>query len=88
MGTKKIFVYITKYALTKGIYGEFGTLTNNGSLVSSTNYFESTIFKKSEFKLSYEDALKDAEEKRKRKLISLQKQMEKLKVLKFEKEGD
>lgn len=80
-------IYITKYALTKGILeypGEFESEYN--SWVCYDNGFPNGkwLFSYNDGYLNKEDALENAEKKRTAKLKSLQRQIEKLNQLKFE----
>lgn len=85
---QKITVYVTKYALTSGIkkcIGEdisdkydkkyFRGITDGGVY---NDYYHG-----SEFHYTEEEALKDAESRRLRKIESLKKQISKLEKLKF-----
>lgn len=75
-------VYITKYALTKGVFEI--TASNIGSegmikdVANNYNYYL-----KGDWYENIEDAKKDAEQRRRKKIISLQKQIDKLNKLKF-----
>lgn len=77
-------VYITKYALTKGIQESNGKIDNYrfipehyGRISYSWNY-------KPDWHIFKEDAIKQAEKMRLSKIISLKKQLNKLENLKFE----
>ncbi|MFU9138489.1 hypothetical protein [Erwinia tasmaniensis] len=75
--------YITKYALTKGIYEAQGRLSE---------YFPDMFIEEhyrqhhhgNDWHITLEDAISRAEEMRIKKLQSLDKQMKKLSALKFE----
>ena len=79
-------IYITKYALSKGILekeariGDYG----NGHLRAFVNGDYSSYGIGSEAFFTKEDALKNAEKRRLKKIESLKKQIEKLEVLRFE----
>lgn len=76
-------VFITKYALTKGIYEvEVNTTRNKDRVLVSDSYYPQ-YFYGNEFHLTMEEAKKDAEKRRLEKIQSLEKQIEKLKNLKF-----
>lgn len=84
-----IVVWITKYALTKGIYSlevEKSHITDSDlvsyrtdSSMGCTEYFH-----KKDYSHTKEEAVKIAEEMRIRKLKSLDKQIKKISALKFE----
>ena len=75
--------WITKYALTRGIYQEIGELRST----CGPDYFsvidKHQIFYKGDYFYSKEDAIKNAKEKRKKKITSLEKQIVKLGNLEF-----
>jgi len=80
-------VYITKYALTQGIYeteaeecgAEFKGMIRTGKEYSSYYHGEGKDWHRTR-----EGAIKRAEEMRERKIQSLRKQIQKLENLKFE----
>ena len=78
-------VYITKYALTTGLMEADMELLNDGKHCHGkpSGYHYNTSFFGNDFHLSKEDALKDCEKRRITKIKSLEKNIEKLKVLKF-----
>jgi hypothetical protein len=83
--TQKVF--ITKYALTNGIEEvEMDVSLNDGNFKKKCygkyNGF-SQGFYNDDFHLTKEEALKDAEERRKKKIESLKKQITKLERLSF-----
>lgn len=82
-----VTIYITKYALTAGIYKREGKLfspSNGGySYKIDSGYYESTVYGK-DVHLTEEDAMSRAEEIRITKLKSLDKQMKKVSAMKFE----
>lgn len=81
-------VWITKYALTKGIEekeavecpGFEGMIRVNGCSVFASNYHGEG----DEWHRNHDLALKQAEEMRQKKIASLKKQIEKLEKLRFE----
>ena len=86
-------VYITKYALTDGIY-ECETDDNRNFLSSYTDgsdetksvwipRFRGSLFTKSEWSGSADLAIKRAEKMRDDKIVALKKQIEKLSKMKF-----
>ena len=81
-------VFITKYALTSGIEeAEMDVKLNNPNFKKSCyGKFKgfSQGFYNDDFHLTKEDALKDAEKRRKKKIESLKKQISKLEQLSFE----
>jgi hypothetical protein len=78
-------VFVTKYALTAGIIEcELDVKPNNlegGGILPNSDYY--SWFGKGEFHSTKEEALKDCEKRRFRKLVSLEKQMSKLQKLTF-----
>ena len=82
MGEK---VYITKYALTQGIYEmEVHRMSEDGSSVYGKAWNEAYHGNGKEWCRTKEEAIKRAEEMRIKKIESLEKQIKKLKGLKFE----
>lgn len=77
-------VYITKYALSSGIFEAEGELSQHDS-----NYFRVPgaymSFDSSEWHRSFESAVSKAEEMRKKKIASLQNQVVKLQKMTFDK---
>lgn len=79
-------VWITKYALTKGIIETEAKLTSKDS-VSVTEFdprLEMHWFYKGDWHKDKESAIKRAEEMRKKKIESLKKQIKKLEKMRFE----
>lgn len=80
-------IWITKYALTMGIYpleALDARSTRDTAWVEGTGPNEyDQVFHKKEFYHSREDAVARAEELRVKKIKSLEKQIAKLKALKF-----
>ena len=82
MGNK---VYITKYALTQGIYEmNVDHMSDDGDTVYGKAWNEFYHGNGKEWHYTKEGAIKRAEELRIKKIQSLKKQIEKLKSLKFE----
>ncbi|MCL1655458.1 hypothetical protein M2T79_02535 [Elizabethkingia miricola] len=79
---ERVIVYVTKYALTKGIL-EMECLLVSNNMIKTTNKY-SQYFHLNEWFLSKEDAIKKAEQMRDKKLESLNKQVNKLTKLNFE----
>lgn len=82
MNKRRFNVWITKYALTKGIYEKEVQETNFKDMVSVPNSIES--FHKPHWHESKEEALKQAETMRAKRIISLKKEVRKLEDLKFQ----
>ena len=78
-------VYITKYALTQGIIkvDDVTTNTPDGS-VRIPDWGCTTRFHKEQWHLTKADAIKKAESMRDNKITSFEKQLVKLKAMKFE----
>ena len=79
-------VWITKYALTKGIIEADGELTSSES-VSILNRglsLPTHWFYKGDWHSDKQTAIKKAEEMRQNKIVSLKKQIEKLEGMRFE----
>ena len=78
-------VWISKYALTQGIYEmEIDHMSEDGRAVYGKAWTEAYHGEGREWHRTKEDAVKRAEEMRIRKIKSLEKQIEKIKSLKFE----
>lgn len=79
-------VYITKYALTSGVIMCEMELKNNGKSCygKPTGYEYHTSFFANEFHLTKESAIEDIEKRRKSKIESLKKQIDKLENFKIE----
>lgn len=82
MNNEKIKAFITKYALTGGIKEVEGTISEHGYLHVKDIY---SSFSRKEYFFTREEALKDAEERRKKKIKSLEKQIAQMQNMKFEK---
>lgn len=84
MKEDKIFktVFITKYWQTKGIYKINVELKNN--LAYQRDNFIFNVFSKKDYFLTREEAEKDCEERRVKKLQSLEEQIQKLNKLNFQ----
>ncbi len=78
-------VWITKYALTKGIYEVIGEL-EEGYFKFNTNY-GLICFPSDQFALTHEMAIQKAEKMRADKIERLQKSITKLEKLSFRKAG-
>ena len=80
-------VFISKYALTSGIQEAEMYVTLNDTHFKKKCYGKfkgfSQGFYNDDFHLTKEDALKDAEKRRKKKVESLKKQIEKLENMSF-----
>jgi hypothetical protein len=75
----KIKVYITKYALTKGIIEASIPDPAEGVII----YFKGKRFKQPEWHLSQSEAITEAEIMRKRKIVALRKSISKLEAKSF-----
>ena len=86
MNERNIKVWITRYALTEGIFSCLATLEHNASgrqfvsLKRSSSHYSECFFG-NDWHLSYEDAIMQAEKMRIAKIVSLQKQIKKLDAL-------
>ena len=78
-----IKAWITKYALTKGIYQEIGSIksTVGPDYFSVIDRFQ--IFTQGEYFESKQDAIENSEQRRVKKLASLKKQMDKIGKIEF-----
>jgi len=74
-------VYITKYALTKGILIKESEISSNTDDMIRVNGLE--FYHKPEWHLNEKDAIQQAEKMRSIKISSLEKQLEKIKKLNF-----
>lgn len=73
-------IWVTKYALTRGIQHEKAKLQAGGRVAfTSTNYY-----KNSEFEFTEQQAVDRAELMRRKEIASLQNKLERLNKLKFE----
>lgn len=82
-------VWITKYALTKGIIeAETDKISNDGFChaywIDKNGYKCNSFFHPKYFEKDKESAVSKAEEMRQKKIASLKKQIEKLEKMKFE----
>lgn len=75
--------YITKYALTEGIQEKEGDISKSYPTMFRGEGFGNTFHGK-DWHLNREDALKQAEAMRLKKIASLKKQIQKLENLKFD----
>lgn len=83
MSNQKVF--ITKYALTKGILEEVLDLKEDGKSCwgKPKGWAFNDVFYGDDFHLTIEEAKKDSETRRLKKIESLKKQMKKLEKLSF-----
>lgn len=79
---EQITAYVTKYALTKGITEQKGEISSYDTFGYKVNGWYSSVIK-NDYSLTLEDAKKQAEQKRLKKIASLEKQIQKLKKLSF-----
>lgn len=82
MEEKIITAFVTKYALTRGIV-EISSRLRVGSDLITTNEEYPQYLHKGDWFSTEEEAKVDAENRRKKKIASLKKQIEKLEKLKF-----
>jgi len=82
MEEKTITAYITKYALTRGIVAITSRLRVGSDLITTNEKYPQYLHKGNWFSTE-EEAKVDAENRRKKKIASLKKQIEKLEKLKF-----
>jgi hypothetical protein len=76
-------VFITKYALTKGIYELKVTINGNIASGVKNQYLDVFTQKGKDWFENYNDACAYAEKLKNKKIKSLEKQIEKLKNMKF-----
>lgn len=76
-------VWITKYALTKGIIETEGKQNSGTSYTITSGEYRNSWFHQTDVALSEEDAKKRAEEMRLKKIESLKKQIAKYEHMKF-----
>jgi hypothetical protein len=83
MTNEEAVVYVTKYALTEGILQKVGVICHD---VSSDMFRWSSLgtCHKGDWWRTKEEAVKKAEEMKRKKILSLKKQIQKLENLKFE----
>lgn len=80
-------VYVTRYALSRGIFTIFAEITENGyarEWSRNPRVCGVRFLTKNDYAVTAEDAVKQAEEKRIKKLKSLDKQAKKIAALNFE----
>jgi hypothetical protein len=78
----KRLVYITKYALTRGIFSAQADIKSLRMCTIGED-FNILIYHKNEWFFNQQDAIKHAEEMRTKKIKSLETQIKKLKSLNF-----
>lgn len=76
-------VWITKYALTKGIFEKEVEGCGDGMAKESENHFP-TYYHGTEWHVDRQSAIEKSEEMRQKKIASLKKQIEKLERMKFD----
>lgn len=76
-------VWVTKYALTQGIEEVEAEKSLYGNGVIILGDYGHAFYKHGEYATSYEEAIKQAEVLREKKIKSLKKQLDKVKNLKF-----
>lgn len=80
---KTIIAYISKYALTTGVVKREVRMSRSAPDMAVTLGNYTQCFHKGEWFLTEDEAKADAENRRKKKIVSLKKQIEKLEKLKF-----
>jgi len=83
-GNCTVNVFISKYALTRGIYEEKGAISKIDEFRFYAKDSFHDGFSKDEWHKTRGEAVARAEEMRKKKLASLHKQISKLEALKFD----
>ena len=78
-----ITVFVTKFALTRGVFGKEVRISRSAPDMAVTLDRWAMYLHKGEWFLTEEEAKADAENRRKKKIVSLKKQIEKLEKLKF-----
>lgn len=76
-------VWITKYALTKGIIEVEVDSTSSGSIIVKTGDLKGSWFYHTHYCTSKQEAIVKANEMRRKKIDSLKKQIDKLEKMKF-----
>lgn len=76
-------IYITKYALTKGIFEVDANIRDSGIAEDRTEHYIA-YYSKDSYCKDKQSAIKKADEMRKKKIVSLKKKIEKLEKMKFE----
>ncbi|MBL3522844.1 hypothetical protein IM876_09225 [Serratia plymuthica] len=79
--TEKTTVYITKYALTKGIIKVEGEIAKSGNIFYGKGGYQHS----SDFRMTLEEAIEKAEDMRRRKLESMKKKIALLESIDFKK---
>lgn len=76
--------YITKYALTKGIYAVEGELVGTSMVrVQGAYPWQSTLFGKNDAWQNLEDAMRRADTMRSQKLVQIENEQVRLREMKF-----
>jgi len=81
-----MIIYITKYALTDGILEAEATISDNSpemAVVRSKDYNIDQYFHKNEWFYELEQAISNSRNRQRKKLVSLKRQIEKLKRTDF-----
>ena len=76
-------VWITKYALTQGIEEAEAESSMHGNGIIVPGKYHHKFYRHGEYATSYEQAVEQAEALRDKKIISLEKQIAKIKNIKF-----
>jgi len=76
-------IWISKYALTRGIYGVEAGIHDNMAVVRGASFTSTQYFHKGEWWKTEQEAIKKAEEMRKTRIASLKKSLKKMQDLKF-----
>lgn len=77
-------VYITKYAMTTGIYEADAEYSSVEGMIRVKRVCHFQYFSGQDWHTNKESAIKRAEEMKKKKIISLKKQLRKIQALTFE----
>ncbi|MEQ9830583.1 hypothetical protein [Pectobacterium versatile] len=80
-------IYVTKYALTSGVFAIDADIDGNMAIYISTGSYLRHVHG-DEFHLTPDDALADCERRRKAKIESLDKQRKKIEAMQFEIRGE
>jgi len=76
-------VYITKYALTAGIIEREGGEISDSHCYTKDSFGKRDYYHGKDWHKSFEEAKKDAESRRDRKIVSIKKQLAKLEEMEF-----
>lgn len=82
-GTETVLLYVTKYALTQGVFTVKGELVDGGKYASTGNGYGRLWLTRSGYALTEAEALQQAEKKKKAAIAALNKKLKRLNAMTF-----